>query len=151
FHKTTLEYDLFPQSTSSLNENLPKAFKYLDIGDWAPEPQILSGQAEFNVAHWTGSSRHYQLIVTEETTIAEPTINFAGWQTTANERLVDYINDDQIQGRIAYHLSPGEYQISTRFTQKTWPRLVGNTVSGLALLSWGLLVWKEKKQISGKS
>ena len=151
FHKSILEYDLFPQSTSALNENLPKTFTYILFGDWSPEPRVLSGQAEFDVEHWTGSNHHYHLVITEEALIVEPTMNFAGWQTTANDQLVDYLNNDIIQGRIAYQLSPGDYQIITRFTQQTWPRLVGNTISGLSLIVWALLIWREKHKIFGKS
>ena len=151
FHKSTLEYDLFPQSTSSLNENLPKTFTYILFGDWSPEPRVLNGQAEFTVEHWTGSSRRYQLLVTQEALIAEPTMNFAGWQTTANDKPVTYLNDDLIQGRLAYQLVPGEYQIVSRFTQQTWPRITGNVISGLALLVWAGLIWQEKKQTLKKS
>jgi hypothetical protein len=150
-HKTNLDYDLFSQSTSTLNENLPRDFTFSEIADWSPEPRILSGQADYDVEHWTGSSRRYKLVVSETALVAEPTMSFAGWQTTANGQLVEYTNNDTIQGRLAYQLSPGEYQITTRFTQRTWPRLVGNSLSGLALIVWGILIWQEKRKIFGKS
>jgi hypothetical protein len=149
-HKNIVDYDLFPQSTSTLNENLTHEFTYLDIGDWAPEPRVLTGEANFTVEHWTGSSRRYQLSVKQEALIVEPTMNFAGWQTRANGTLVEYTANEQTQGRLAYQLAPGEYQIKTRFTQQTWPRIVGNIVSGLSLLIWGWLIWREKHLISGK-
>lgn len=147
--KQDIDYERYSQSTSTSHENTPKAFTYLGFSDWAPHPFILSGQAEYQVQHWTGSQRQYTLQVTERVTIAEPTMNFAGWQTTANGQRVEYINDDTIQGRIAYQLQPGEYQIQSQFTQWTWSRIVGNTMSlltGVIVCSYGLLQFRQRKK-----
>lgn len=150
-HKTNLDYDLFSQSTSTLNENLPTQFTYLDFADWSPKPSIASGEASFTVEHWTGSSRRYQLTVIQDALIVEPTMNFAGWQTRVNNQLVEHVNNDLVQGRLAYQLPSGEYQVESRFTQQTWSRLVGNSISGLGLLVWGILIWQEKRHVFGKS
>jgi len=76
--------------------------------------------------------------------VAEPTMIFAGWQTrltptNGDQYKVDYLINDTTRGRIAYTLAAGTYQVSTSFTQWTWPRLIGNGVSGLTaimLLGW---------------
>ena len=149
--KSDLEYELYSQSTSTSHENTPKSFTYLGFSDWAPHPFVVSGEAEYQVQHWTGSDKKYTLQVTQEAVIAEPTMNFAGWQTTANDQKVDYLNDDTIQGRIAFELPPGEYQIHSQFTQWTWPRIIGNSVSLitlLTLLGWvGWQFWQTKRTV----
>ncbi len=142
--RPNIEYELFGQSTTTKNENLPLTFKYLLIGDWQPRPSNSQGQVEFKVLHWTGTEHRYQAKVEAEALVIEPTMYFLGWQTTiaslGEKTTVTYEDSDQIAGRIAFRLQPGEYQITTRFTQQTWPRLIGNTVSlvagvGLVLIS----------------
>jgi hypothetical protein len=150
-HKTQEEYDLFPQSTSTLNENLPKEFTYLLIGDWQPAPKALSGEMTAVVEHWTGSSRRYLLTVSQTALIVEPTMYFAGWQTKVNDQLIEYVDRTETEGRLGYRLEPGQYVVETRFTQATWPRLAGNSLSVLAFLVWGYLIWREKAHFSGKS
>lgn len=150
-HKTPLDYDLFSQSSTTAHENTPKTFEYETISDWSPEPRILDGEGEFMVEHWAGSSRQYTVRANTTLLIAEPTMYFPGWETLVNGTIVSYTNNEQVAGRIAYALAPGEYHVTTRFTQRTWPRLIGNAVSVTAALVWGWLVWQEKQQKSGKS
>lgn len=129
FHKSNFEYDNFPQTTTTRNENMPKTFQYLLFGDWQPSPTVLSGQASIDVQLWNGTSREYQVNVENPAVIVEPTVNYAGWQTFANDSLIPYIDDDNIQGRLAYRLEPGQYRIHTQFYQLTWPRWLGNALS----------------------
>lgn len=150
FHRTNVDYEAFSQTTSTLNENLPTQFTYTQIGDWQPTPQLLSGEGQIEMQLWRGSYRKYRLQLTSPATIVEPSIQFAGFETRANQQLVTYIDSPTIQGRLAYELPPGEYLVETRFTQNTWPRQVGNTVSLLALLSglggagWTILSQRKK-------
>ena len=139
------QYDLFPQSTSTLNENLPKGFTYLLIGDWQPAPSALVGEFTANVADWTGSRRYYHLNVTQDALVVEPTMYFPGWETTINGELIEYVDVSEAEGRLGYRLPAGEYEVETRFTQNTWPRMVGNSLSVLAVAIWGWLVWREKQ------
>ncbi|HEX7017945.1 MAG TPA: hypothetical protein VF209_03505 [Patescibacteria group bacterium] len=134
FHKENVDYDAYPQSTSTLNENLPLGFMYINLGDWQPGPHILEGAGQVAVNYWTGSDRSYQLTLTQPSLIVEPTMKFLGWQTSSDAQTVQYVDNEDIDGRIAYRLEPGEYQIRTRFTQWTWARIVGNTVSLVALV-----------------
>ncbi|MBT4652021.1 MAG: hypothetical protein HOA85_02095 [Candidatus Pacebacteria bacterium] len=138
FHRNTIDYDLFTQSTSTANENLPKTFTYKNIADWAPEPSVLQGQASISVTSWTGSKRAYSVDASEQTLLVEPTMYFLGWETLANHSEVIYADMKETDGRIGYWLEPGEYEIVSQFTQKTWPRLVGNSISVIsaAIASW---------------
>jgi hypothetical protein len=146
-YKTNQDYEAFTQSTTTLNENMPTSFKYLQIGDWQPTAIIGAGNGQVIVESWKGSDRKYRVIASTAVTILEPTMRFSGWLTTvqsnsATAQVVEYIDDETIQGRIAYHLKPGEYEVRSRFTQSTWPRLVGNSVSGLTWLGLiGISIW----------
>ncbi len=139
FHKQPIDYDLFAQSTSTLNENRTKTFTYTDIGDWQPQPTIASGSGQIQVHHWDGTKRNYTLILDKRSKIIEPTMYFAGWETykeyQEKKEKVNYIFDDTTQGRIAYYVDPGEYTIQTRFTQNTLARFVGNllTITGACI------------------
>ncbi|MBD3279133.1 MAG: hypothetical protein GF390_00295 [Candidatus Pacebacteria bacterium] len=145
FQRTNLDYDAFAQSTATLNEYTPKGFSYIDFSDWQPTAKLLTGEGKIDTQFWSGSQRKYQLNLATEAVIVEPTMNFLGWQTQANGQRVNYLNNDQVQGRLAYQLPAGEYQVITRFTQQTWPRLLGNLVSGFTV---GVLVyWLVKKFI----
>lgn len=142
FHKQPVDYDLYAQSTSTLSENRSKTFTHEYFQDpigWQPRP-IIDGEGEAVVEHWTGTSRKYQLSLKTPSTVIEQTMNFAGWQTNiiANNQsqIIDYTDNQQIGGRIAYSLPAGEYQVSTKFTQRTPARLLGNLISIVAIGWW---------------
>ncbi len=114
---------------------MPFTFRYLLIADWQPSPSIFSGEAEIaKVEYWNGSDRLYRVNVVTPTVLVEPTMYFLGWETqirnvvTSSDSFknVTYIDSDEIQGRIAYRLEPGIYQVRTRFTQNTPARHIGN-------------------------
>lgn len=146
-NKANIEYELFGQSTTTKNENLPVSFRYLSIGDWQPRPKLAAGMGEVLVSKWSGSYRVYQLALQSEAVIIEPTMNFRGWESMVMEngvpRMVEYIDNDEIAGRLAYRLSPGRYEVITRFTQNTWARLLGNTASLISGLVVSILVFKK--------
>ena len=139
FHKTVVDYDAYGQTTSTMNENLPKGFRFIEFGDWQPTPQILQGAGNISVQSWSGTRRRYTLTLTQPSLIVEPSIVWLGFETHANSHQVNYIDSDQIQGRLAYELPVGQYQVITQFTQNTWPRRIGNGVSLTVLL--GLMGW----------
>lgn len=143
FHKNIIDYDAFSQTTSTANENLPKEFTYSEFADWQPTPTILNGEGSINVINWQGSQRSYQLSLQSDSTIVEPTANFIGWETTANNEKMEYLDNEDIKGRLAYQLPAGDYTVSSKFTQKTWPRIIGNTISLGAILVTIIFVIKE--------
>jgi hypothetical protein len=145
FSRQIIDYDLFAQSTTTLNENLPKTFTYESFSaTWQPQPTTQPA-SDVVVSHWTGSQRRYQLTTTQPTLVIEPTMAFLGWQTTLknlntnSEQPVEYVNDTMVGGRIAYQLDPGSYEVTTIFTQNTPARLLGNSIS---IISIGVvLIW----------
>ena len=137
-HKEKVEYDLFSQSTSTANENLPKNFTYSNFADWSPAPVVLDGDASVLVSKWSGTEKKYSVVVNNKSLVVEPTMYFLGWQTEVNDKLVSYAQMKETQGRIGYWLEPGTYQVKTIFTQKTWARRVGN---GLSIFSTMIASW----------
>lgn len=138
FHKNTIDYDLFSQSTTTANENLPKTFTYGNISDWSPEPRIIEGNADFSVSHWDGTTRKYDLVVSEKALIVEPTMYFVGWKTVVNDKNIEYADMVETDGRIGYWLEPGGYEVRAGFTQETWSRIVGNTIS---IITGAIALW----------
>jgi len=143
-HKNTIDYDLFTQSTSTANENMPKGFSYAVapiteiVGDWSQSPRVFSGKADIKVERWTGSDRRYQLMVKEKSLIFEPTFYFSGWKTEINNQEINYASMKETEGRIGYWLNPGDYEVYSHFTQDTWSRIAGNTTS---IITGAIALW----------
>ena len=148
FTKTNVDYDAFSMTTSTQNENFPKTFNYKNIADWQPTPTILTSDDEhsyeISVEAWNGTKRTYRVQNTEPVLVAEPTMYFPGWETKviSNEQTIKVDLDESIQkydselqGRIGFMLEPGSHTVTTTFTQNTWPRLVGNSISALSLIA----------------
>jgi hypothetical protein len=139
-HRDRAEYDSQTITTDILSENRPKGFAYGFEDQWQPTAIAISGDVEVITHYWNGSFRSYAVKVMSDATIVEPTAYFEGWETTVSDgtvaNKVDYLDDNIIRGRLAYTLKPGNYEVSSKFTQNTWPRLIGNAVSvgGTALL-----------------
>ena len=76
---------------------------------------------------------------------------FAGWQTTGDfngeQKQLTYVDNEQIQGRIGYKLeAAGTYELRSEFTQRTWPRMVGNAVSVVSIVCFiSVLLLKSSK------
>ncbi len=149
--KQKFEYDLHGGTTSTQNENVPFTFRYLLIADWQPSATVFSGKAEIaKVESWSGSNRMYRVNVMTPTVIVEPTMYFLGWETKIRDvtnsdqdfKITPYIDSDEIQGRIAYSLEPGVYQVQTKFTQNTPARRIGNLsfiITALTLLGLAIV------------
>lgn len=151
FQKTNQDYFAFAQSSSTQNENRPLHFTYENIGDWQPTPTVLEGDAMIEVIRWSGSSRQYRVIVNTSSVIVEPTANFIGWQSHATDLMTNqtsrsqYLEGNNIAGRIAYQLEPGSYLINTKFTQQTPARYLGNGILLVTIASIMLLLIQHLK------
>lgn len=148
-HKDKIDYDADAGTTSVNQENMPKSFTFPYFETKQPPIFILSGAGEVKVKDFYGSNRHYSLDLTEKSIIVESTAYFQGWETKSNEKILEYIDNDVIKGRIAYELDAGKYEVSSRFTQKTWPRLIGNSISAIALLIFSMIsfsFWKKDRR-----
>lgn len=135
-HKDQIDYDADEGTTSVIQENMPKSFTYPYFEGKLEPIFILDGAGQVMVEDFYGSSRHYSLQLDEKSTIVESTAYFPGWETKVNGQKIIYSDDNVIKGRIAYSLDRGDYQVVTRFTQKTWPRLIGNGVSAAGLVAF---------------
>ena len=150
-----IDYEFFSGTTSVNKENMPKTFTYQDFSDWEATAKILEGEGNVQVDLWRGSVRSYKLSLATDATIVEPTAYFAGWETKVKDLdnneadwvEEEYVDNDLIQGRIAYQLKAGNYLVKSRFTQKTWPRLFSNAFSILTLVFVFLLFIKWRKDI----
>lgn len=150
-HQDNEKYDQSTISTSILSENTPHSFLFETFSEaWEPRAKVYSGNATIIPKSWTGTKREYLVSVESTATIIEPTANFSGWETwiqssSGNERVL-HVDDDVIRGRIAYILEPGEYQVETKFTQNTTPRLIGNFVSVTTLIVCLALLLKYRNE-----
>lgn len=148
-HKNQIDYDADADTTSVNRENMPKTFTFEYFGERKESIFVLNGKGQITTKNFNGSSRSYSLNLEEKSTIVESTAYFPGWETKVNNKKVEYLDNEIIKGRIAYELEPGEYEIDTRFTQKTWPRLIGNSVSALGLFTFfsvGFYLWQKDKR-----
>lgn len=148
-HQTNIDYETYGGITSVNQENMPRLFTFEYFAERPGSVLILNGKGQINIKYFNGSSRHYVLDLEEKSIIIESTAYFPGWETKVNNQKVAYLDNDIIKGRIAYELEPGNYEVKTRFTQRTWPRLVGNSVSALGLLalfSVGFYLWQKDKK-----
>ncbi len=92
---------------------------------------------------WRGSVRSYQLDLNTDSLIVEPTAYFPGWQTKVKNlnsddsawETIEHVDNELIAGRLAYRLPAGNYLVESRFTQKTWSRMLGNSLSLLSFLT----------------
>jgi hypothetical protein len=144
FHQTQDDYLTYPQSTTTNHENTPRTFTFLISEKTTDQPIIFSGQGEIsNLTINHTSQKNYQLSCASETCLViEPTAYFPGFITTATApdrqlrfaQAQDFTNNQQIGGRLAFSLPAGDWQITTRFTEHTLPRLIGDTLSLLCLL-----------------
>ncbi|OGV93589.1 hypothetical protein A3B57_01425 [Microgenomates group bacterium RIFCSPLOWO2_01_FULL_47_10] len=80
-------------------------------------------------------SKTYQVDTKTPVTIIEETQYFPGWITTIDGAKIDIRQSaNRYFGLINFSVPPGRHQITTRFTQQTPPRLIGNSVSVIGLL-----------------
>lgn len=151
FHRTIIDYDAYTQSTSTQNENLPKTFTYLDIGDWEPTAKILRGQGSVKTDFWNTITHTYSVESSTDVIVVEPVMLFPGWKTTVDSNMVTYIDSEQIQGRLAFNLPAGTHAIHSTFSQATLSRITGNSISILGGIILSLLaVLRLKEEVKKK-
>ncbi|PIR59066.1 MAG: hypothetical protein COU69_01605 [Candidatus Pacebacteria bacterium CG10_big_fil_rev_8_21_14_0_10_56_10] len=146
FTKNNQAYEAFAQSTSTNNENLPRTFRYSNIADWQPAPSILEGSANVTVEEWRTHRHRYSLEADGPVVVTEPTMRFLGWHTRVDGQPVEYSDSRQIAGRIAFQLPAGRHTVESRFTQRTPARMLGNGVSGLAVVGVGVVTARRYRE-----
>ena len=163
FSVKAVDYEVFSNadtnfsviSTSTNKENIPKTFSYEYFNHTNQTVEIIEGEGSVEIEQWRGSKRSYKLFLTTDAIIIEPTAYFAGWQTKVQNLDLndsewvqkDYFDNEEIKGRLAYQIKAGNYLVKTRFTQKTWSRLIANSFSAIVLLIVFSILIKWKKEV----
>ncbi len=86
-----------------------------------------------NILKWNGSYHLYEMESDQEVDVTENTAYFPGWQTKIDDQSVE-ITYAKTNGLISYTVPPGKHLVKTRFTQQTTARLIGNSLSLIALV-----------------
>ena len=127
------------QTATIYDEFRPKTFT-VEPGTLSPGQPQLQGTGSIHDVKWRGTYRTYVVLATEPVTIVEPTMYFPGWKVWANgkEQTVisesDAAGENLYKGQVAYQLPAGEWQISSKMTQHTPARLIGNTLTMISIL-----------------
>jgi uncharacterized membrane protein len=130
------------ETTSTLNENLPKQFNLMEAYSLADtvlkDTYIWTSDtaATPTMRYWNGTSREYEIVMSAAGSVVEKTAFFPGWEVSANGKKVEVNNKDPWGvGLVHYQLEPGSYVIQSGFTQNTPWRMTGNTISLLSVLT----------------
>lgn len=148
FHKNIVDYEAFTGTTSTQHENATKGFTYEGISQWQPTPEIIGQGSIESVDFWNGSRRNYTVNLESDSIVIEPTMYFPGWKTTVSNnselKTIDY-QPELSQGRISYQLPAGKYAVTTRFTQQTPARMLGNSLFFVGLASFAWILYSQRK------
>lgn len=140
------------ETTSTVNENLPKDFNL--IGAYELERTIFNqanvwtsdNTAKVKINSWNGSKRKYEIQVASQSAVVERSAYFPGWQVWVDGKLVKIDNQDPWNyGLLSYTVDPGEHYIVSKFTQNTFWRKLGNSLTLAAIM--GILFFYIKKLI----
>lgn len=135
------------QTTTVWDDARPQTFKVRQ-NHLSPQLPLIEGNAEVTVHDWKGVYRKYTVNAKEKVEITEPTAYFPGWEVEANGQKLELYPEEAL-GQIHYRLEPGEYRIRTRFTQNTFPRILGNTLTVLSgIFAIGLIGLVASKKLS---
>lgn len=129
----------FPETSSTKNENMPV---------WVVEnPTILrdlyfknqpifapTGSPLFSDISWLGHTKSYTIEADQDIELVHALIYFPGWKAWIDNREVpiEYLQPPY-QGLITIHTSAGKHHVQLMFTQLTWPRIIGNTISAITI------------------
>lgn len=142
----------YPQTTSVLDENMPKWFdKYLayELDQTLFNDQLYSFDSD-NLSILNDLSKSSQKILISTpiaTTMMLRIANFPGWRVMIDSTVILPSQSSDNAGMISVNLNAGQHEISWKFTQNTFPRLLGNFISLLALVSIFfislMIIWKD--------
>jgi hypothetical protein len=132
----------YTQSTSTRQENRARLFDYDYRLRTAEREPIIVGVGTSEVQQWFGSATIYRLNLAQESLIIEDTMYFPGWQTRVSGQRIEYIDNEEIGGRIAFMLPAGEHDVKTSFTALTPARLIGQTLTALTLPVLIFFLWQ---------
>ena len=115
------------------NLKLPTA--YVLERNHSVQPQILK---------WNAKTHLYRMNYDQEMDIVEHTAYFPGWQAFIDDQPIEInYQDKQYPGLISFKIPPGDHLVKTIFTQKTPARILGNSLSLIALLVSVIILLKK--------
>ena len=143
-------YD-FLFTTSVRHENKPIWFQESNIDKFKERFLSEPDKVTFKELEWKTHKHVYEIDASEPSYIWERTAYFPGWKVYLNDERVKIIYDSQeFPGIIGFKVPQGKFLVKTVFTQDTWPRKIGNSLSilglGLLLLSPRLMIFIKRKQ-----
>jgi uncharacterized membrane protein len=147
-NKEDVYYMSFPFTSSTRHENMPIWFDQSIHLDFDKDFYIASASAELLVR----KSNRQELIINnaseENQTLLLRQAYFPGWEAWLDHRkaAIDYENDDY-PGLITLDIPPGEHELVVKFTENTPARIVGDSLSLLALASiagWAWVIRRRK-------
>lgn len=146
-HHDDLYYKTFAETSTTVDENRPRTLTYQSGMLSDQQPHIQQGEI-LERKMWNGSEHVYTVKLDRDQRITEPTAYFAGWETRVDGKKVPYTYKDT-EGLLSFYVSAGTHNISTRFTQYTPARIVGNSITLFAFILVGFIAvqWKRYEQI----
>lgn len=126
----------YPLTTTTSGENFARTFVYPYFQDNREQLIfLLYGEGELEISKVTSTDKQYQLNCRSDSClVVEQTAFFPGFITTANQQRLNYTDNEQIGGRIAYQLPAGRYHLHTRFSETTPYRLLGDAITLISLI-----------------
>lgn len=132
-YKTSVDFASFPHSTTTQNENKPKSFTGIP-GEVPPHASITTGQGSVQIELWKGHEHTYAVTAESPVVVTESTLYYPGWKVLARNTISDEIiapdpDPTLHNGWLSYALPAGNYHVTTRFGETTWPRILGDILS----------------------
>lgn len=94
-----------------------------------------SQESVFTQTSYSGSNMEYTIQTEVGGDIIQKTTYFPGFEAFVDNQKVEINHQDsEFPGRIIIPVSAGSHQIVVNFTQNTWDRIVGNTLSVLGVI-----------------
>jgi len=140
----------FAQTTSILDENMPKGFDktaaYALFSGNVQEPVIAKEPISTTISLWTGTKRRYLVESPTDTMITEKGIYFPGWEVTVDGKKVDSQANEL--GLISFLVPAGSHEVISRITQNTPARIAGNSLSlvGMFILLGSIVYERNRHQ-----
>ncbi len=133
--KPDMEYYDFLFTTTVWHEYNPKWFNESNIDNFKDRFIIEPGLINAREIVWKTGLHRYEIDSSKANDIIEHTAYFPGWQATIDGKptTINY-NNQQHPGLIGLKIPSGRHLIETRFTEKTTPRIIGDSLSIIALL-----------------